>query len=186
VPYRTRRWTRKEYGRLIELGVLHEDDPIELIGGRMIVAEPQNTPHAVAIELAAETLRAALGPGWRVRVQLPIGIGDDSEPQPDIVVVRGAPRDSLRDHPATADLVVEVADSSVRLDRGPKARVYAQAEIPDYWIVNLVDRAVEIYREPGGVSGAPPMEAFTSPGPVRPSHRLRFPDGRIAVDDLLP
>src|SRR5262245_44247125 len=145
---RTRRWTRREYGRLIDLGVLHEDDPIELLEGRLIVAEPQNTPHATAIDLAGETLRRAFGPGWRVRVQLPLALGPDSEPEPDVAGVRGEARDFLTDHPATAALVVEVADSSLRLDRRLKARIYARAAISDYWIVNLVDRVVEVHRDP--------------------------------------
>lgn len=145
---RTRRWTRREYERLIDLDVLHEDDPIELVAGRLIVAEPQQGPHATAIDLTAEVLRQAFGAGWRVRIQLPLALGFESEPEPDLAVVRGAARDFRSQHPTTAALVVEIADSSVRLDRGLKARVYARAGIPDYWIVNLVDRTVEVYRDP--------------------------------------
>ncbi|MEK7387019.1 MAG: Uma2 family endonuclease, partial [candidate division NC10 bacterium] len=137
---RTRRWTRQEYDRLIEIGLLQEDDPIELIEGRLVVAEPQHDPHARAVELVAEALRLALGRGWRIRVQLPLALGPDSEPEPDVSVVRGTPRDAPSGHPTTAALVVEVADSGLRLDRGPKARVYARAGIADYWIVNLIDR----------------------------------------------
>jgi hypothetical protein len=84
VTVRTRRWTRREYGRLIDLGMLHEDDPIELLEGRLVVAEPQHSPHATAIDLAGETLRQAFGPGWRVRVQLPLRLGLDSKPEPDV------------------------------------------------------------------------------------------------------
>ena len=69
---RTRRWTRQEYDRLIELGVLHEDEPVELLDGRLVVREPQRTPHAVATQLVEEALRAAFGTGWSVRVQLPL------------------------------------------------------------------------------------------------------------------
>ncbi len=144
----TRRWTRREYGRLIETGILHEDEPIELIEGRLIVAEPQNTPHAQAIELAADALRTAFGPGWRIRVQLPIALGPDSEPEPDVSVVAGSPRDDRADHPSRPALVLEVADTSVRLDRGVKARVYARGGIPEYWIVNLAARVVEVHRHP--------------------------------------
>src|SRR5262250_124026 len=97
---RTRRWTRREYDRLIELGVLHEDEPIELLAGRLVVREPQRTPHATATQLAADALRAAFGVGWSVRVQLPIALDDESEPEPDVAVVRGAPRDYLREHPS--------------------------------------------------------------------------------------
>jgi Uma2 family endonuclease len=145
---RTRRWTRREYDRLIGLGVLDEDDPIELVAGRLIVAEPQNDPHARAIELVAEAMKTACGPGWRVRVQLPLALGRDSEPDPDIAVVFGSARDAPPGHPTTAALVIEVADASLRVDRGLKARVYARAGIDDYWIVNLVNRTVEVRREP--------------------------------------
>src|SRR5439155_1378488 len=139
---RTRRWTRREYSRLIDVGVLHEDDPIELLEGRLVVAEPQHTPHATAIDLAGEALRQAFGAGWRVRIQLPLGLGPDSEPEPDVAVVRGDARDFLADHPATAALVVEVSDAGLELDRRLKARIYARARITDYWVVNLVDRVV--------------------------------------------
>src|SRR2546422_561144 len=96
---RTRRWTRQEYDRLIELGVLHEDEPLELLDGRLVVREPQRTPHAVATQLVEEALRVAFGTGWSVRVQLPLALDADSEPEPDVAVVQGAPRDHLREHP---------------------------------------------------------------------------------------
>ena len=128
---RTRRWTRREYDRLIELGVLHEDEPIELLAGRLVVREPQRTPHATATQLAAEALRTAFGAGWSVRVQLPIALDDASEPEPDVAVVRGAPRDYLREHPSAPVLVVEIAHDSLRADRTLKARLYARAGIAD-------------------------------------------------------
>lgn len=96
---RTRRWNRKEYGRLIDLGLLHEDEPLELIDGELVVREPQHTPHATAIDLTQEALRSAFGAGWRVRVQLPVALDDASEPEPDVVVVAGAARDYLGEHP---------------------------------------------------------------------------------------
>src|SRR5947207_9959942 len=92
-PVRTRRWTRKEYDRLVEVGLLHEDEPIELIGGELIVAEPKGSPHATAVALAADALRAAFGRGWLVRQQDPIALDDDSEPEPDVAVVVGTARD---------------------------------------------------------------------------------------------
>src|SRR5437867_7142579 len=183
---RDRRWTRKEYGRLIDIGFFDGDNKVELIEGRMIVAEPQNTPHATACELASDALRAAFGPGWRVRMGLPMAMDPDSEPEPDVSVLRGSPRDWLADHPSTAALVVEIAETSVRFDRVVKGRVYAAAGIADYWIVNLRDRVVEVYREPirgtrraryASAHVAHPREALTP---------LAAPDARIAVDELLP
>lgn len=185
---RTRRWTRQEYDRLIEIGLLQEDEPIELIEGRLVVAEPQHDPHARAVELVAEALPLALGRRWRIRVQLPLALGPDSEPEPDVSVVRGTPRDAPSGHPTTAALVVEVADSSLRLDRGPKARVYARAGIADYWIVNLIDRVLEVHREPsgprpGGQSAYAAVHTLYADAIIAP---LAAPPARIAVADLLP
>jgi Uma2 family endonuclease len=84
-PVRTRRWTRKEYERLVELAILHEDEPIELIGGQLIVAEPKGSPHVTAVELTGEALRRAFGPGWAVRTQGPVALDDESGPEPDVV-----------------------------------------------------------------------------------------------------
>ena len=185
---RTRRWTRREYDRLIELGVLHEDEPVELLAGRLVVREPQRTPHATATQLAAEALRAAFGAGWSVRVQLPLALDDESEPEPDVAVVRGAPRDYLREHPSAPALVVEVAHDSLRADRILKARLYARAGIGDYWIENLVEHVHEVHRAPtrprpgrraayADVRRVPPSETIAP---------LAAPAARIVVADLLP
>jgi Uma2 family endonuclease len=183
---RTRRWIRREYGRLIDVGVLHEDDPIELLEGRLVVAEPQHTPHATAIDLGAEGLRRAFGPGWRVRVQLPLGLRGDSEPEPDVAVVRGGARDFLTAHPATAALVVEVADASLRLDRQVKARIYARARVADYWIVNLVDRVVERHRDPAGAGRRARYRTVARLAAGDRLVPLAEPLTSIAVEDLLP
>src|SRR5712691_8237071 len=94
--YQTRRWTRAEYARLIETGVFHPDERLELIGGELIVRERQGASHSLAIELINEALRAAFGAGWRIRVQLPVALDDESEPEPDFSVVPG-PRSRLLD-----------------------------------------------------------------------------------------
>lgn len=184
--FRERRWSRKDYSRLIEVGLLHEDDKIELLAGRLVVAEPQNTPHAKAIELVAEALRAAFGPGWRIRVQLPVALAPDSEPEPDVSVVAGSPRDDVDDHPANPVLVVEVADWSVRLDRRIKAPLYARGSIADYWIVNLVDRTVEVYRAPRREGRIWRYHAIERFGPEETVSPLAAPSARIPVADLLP
>ena len=183
---RTRRWTRQEYDRLIELGVLREDEPIELLAGRLVVREPQHTPHATATQLATEALRTAFGAAWMVRVRLPLALDDESEPEPDVAVVRGAPRDYLREHSSTAVLVVEVAHASLRADRTLKARLYARAGIGDYWIVNLVDRVLEVHRSP---TGPRPRRVYTDIRRIDPSASiapLAAPTARIVVADLLP
>ena len=114
---KTRRWSRVEYERLIEKGIFLPDDRIELLAGELVVREPQGTPHAVGIRLVEEALRCAFGPGWEVRGQLPVALDEESEPEPDVSVVPGEPRDYLADHPSRPVLVVEVAESSVALDR---------------------------------------------------------------------
>ena len=171
---------------MIGAGILHEDEPIELIEGRLIVAEPQNTPHAKAIELVADALRAAFGPGWRIRVQLPIALEPDSEPEPDVSVVAGSPRDDREDHPSHPALVVEVADTSVRLDRAVKARVYARGGIPEYWIVNLVARVLEVHRHPRRRSDRHARYATITRAPPGESVQPLAAARAVAVSDLMP
>ena len=185
---RTRRWTRVEYDKLIETGFLGPGDKIELLGGQLCVSEPQNNPHATAISLGLEAIRHALAPGWHVRVQLPIALDDESEPEPDLAVVSGGPRD-YADHPSRPALVVEVADSSLALDREHKGSLYARARLPEYWIVNLVDRILEVHREPGLDAGAPYGWAYRvllTLGPDEHVTPLAAPSARLLVADFLP
>src|SRR6266571_82611 len=107
---RTYRWTRRAYGRLIDEGILCEDDPVELLNGLLVVKEPQHTPHATAVTLALEALRAAFDSGWVVRPGLPVAAGRWSEPEPDISVVPGSPRDYLNEHHKRQAIVVENAN----------------------------------------------------------------------------
>ena len=185
---KTRRWTRIEYERLIELGVFQPGDPIELIGGELMVAEPQGAPHYTSIRKTARALERAFGPAWEVRTQGPMGLDDESEPEPDVAVVPGDPEDYGSAHPSRADLVVEVSESSLAFDRGHKGSVYARAGILDYWIVNLVDRVLEVYREPIADAAAPfgarysSRADFDASGEVSP---LSAPHGRTEVRDLL-
>jgi Uma2 family endonuclease len=185
----TRRWKRVEYARLIEAGILREDDPVELLDGQLAVREPQHTPHVAATQLVSRALRAAFGPGWDVRVQMPVGLDDESEPEPDIAVVAGSPRDYLDDHPARPALIVEVAHSSLAVDRNVKGPLYARAGVADYWIVNLVDRVLEVYRKPVASTSAGYGWTYGSMrrlGPDTAVTPLAAPSARIAVADLLP
>jgi hypothetical protein len=116
--YQTRRWTRAEYARLIDTGVFHPDERLELIGGELIVRERRGASHSLAIELINEALRAAFGAGWRIRVQLPVALDDESEPEPDFSIVPGTPRQAPLDpKPARPALVVEVAETTLAFDR---------------------------------------------------------------------
>ena len=186
---RTRKWTRVEYDRLIDAEILGSADRIELLGGEMIVKEPQPSPHATAIRLAQRVLTAAFGPGWDVRAQLPLALDDESEPEPDVSVVRGGPRDYRDAHPQRPVLVVEVALSRLRFDREHKGSLYARARVPDYWIVNLADRRLEVHREPIPDAAAPFGWRYTQTVALAGDARacpLAAPDATVTVADLLP
>jgi Uma2 family endonuclease len=186
---RTRRWTRLEYERMIEADILGPDDRIELLEGRLVVREPQHSPHATATRLAQEALGAAFGQGWDVRAGLPLALGPSSEPEPDVSVVRGSPRDFRDAHPTSAVLVVEVAQTSLRLDRTGKAHVYAKAGVPDYWIVNLLTGVLEVYRDPVAIDPERRRWEYRmvrSLGPGESISPLAAPHASIAVADLLP
>ena len=188
-PMRTRQWTRAEYDRLIEIGVFHPGDAVELLGGEIIVAEPQNSPHYTAIGLAEEALRVAFGPGWLIRTQGPIALDAQSEPEPDVAVASGSLRDYSREHPARPVLIVEVAASSLSLDRNHKGSLYARARLEDYWIVNLVDRVLEVYRQPLVDASAPFGWRYASHQTLRPGSSiapLAAPVSAVLVADLLP
>ncbi|HEY3189887.1 MAG TPA: Uma2 family endonuclease, partial [Solirubrobacteraceae bacterium] len=125
---------------MIEIGVFRPDESLELLGGELIVGEPQSSPHYTAIGLVEEALRTALGPGWLVRPHGPLALDEESEPEPDVSLVPGTWREYTTGHPARPVLVVEVAEMSLLFDRRHKGSAYARAGLPDYWIVNLIDR----------------------------------------------
>jgi Uma2 family endonuclease len=147
-PIRTRRWTRVEYDRLIDLGIFRPGEHLELLGGQLMVSEPQGSRHATAVGLVEDALRACFGAGWLVRGQMPIALDEESEPEPDVAVVPGTRHDYAAVHPSRPVLLVEVADSSLADDHGTKATLYARAGVADYWILNLVDRVLEVCRDP--------------------------------------
>jgi Uma2 family endonuclease len=186
---RTRRWTRAEYDRLIDKGMFQPDERLELLAGHLVVREPQGGPHILAIERLNELLRVAFGPEWRVRVQLPIALDDESEPEPDVSVAAGRPLETTEAKPSHLALVVEVAESSLALDRKHKGSLYARARVADYWIVNLVDRALEVYRDPRPDASARygwayrSVESLSAGEHVSP---LAAPTARVSVLDLLP
>ena len=183
------RWTRREYARLIAHGFFDEDDPIELLDGLLLIKEPQSSPHRTAVLLVARTLERAFGDGWFVQVQSPIGLDHRSEPEPDVCVVRGSPRDYSHAHPTRPELVVEVALSGLAMARGRKASAYARGGIADYWIVNLIDRVLEIHRDPAPPGparrrwGYAAIERLGADAVVTP---LAAPGARVSIADLLP
>jgi Uma2 family endonuclease len=180
-----KRWTRDEYDRLVSTGVL-EGRHVQLVEGEILEMTPQGPGHATAIQLAGDALHAAFAPGFGVRMQLPLALGTDSEPEPDVAIVRGAPRDYRDHHPRTAELVVEVSDSTLDFDRGRKSRVYAAAGIPEYWLIDLGARLLEVFREPTEAGGLVVYARQTQMAPHESIAPLARPDVRIKVSDLLP
>jgi Uma2 family endonuclease len=185
---KTRRWRRIEYERLVDLGMF-VGERLELLGGLLVVREPQRSPHAAVVAHIGQVLASAFGVGWHPRLHSPLALDDDSEPEPDVAIVAGSPRDYVTTHPCTAALVVEVADSSLRLDRRIKGRLYARAGLRDYWIVNLVDGVLEVHRQPEPAADTAAgcvyrsVEILHPPATVTP---LAAPSTSIPVADLLP
>jgi Uma2 family endonuclease len=149
-PFPVYRFTVAEYEELMRIGFLDEDSNVELLEGCIVPKMPKYPPHDSRIDLLIHWLIRNLPDGWIVRVQNSI-VTADSVPEPDVAVVRGQPGDYDDRHPTGADtaLIIEVADSTVRSDRA-KAAIYARAGVPEYWIVNLQDRQIEIYSQPRG------------------------------------
>lgn len=182
-----RRWTREEFERAGELGLFQPGERLELIGGEVISkVTPQKSLHATAIGLTTRELERAFPTGHYVRVQLPLALSRFSEPEPDLAVVNGEPRDYAKGHPTTAALVVEVADSTLKLDRGPKASLYAQAGIAEYWIVNLRDQVLELHREPVAAAEEPFGHQYASVTRHPASATVSVNGERVLVRDLLP
>lgn len=147
-----RRLSVDEYHRMIETGILDEDERLELLEGVICAMSPQDEPHAWPIQRLTRILTRVLGDEYDIRVQLPLTLGRSNEPEPDLAIVRAGPRTKGR-HPRTALLVIEVADDSLRKDRTLKAALYARFRVPEYWVVNVVAETIEVFTEPRPRSG---------------------------------
>jgi Uma2 family endonuclease len=179
IASRRRRFTVEEYRRLGEVGILHEDDRVELIDGEIVEMTPIGERHALAVIYLNNALARGLEGRALVSPQNPLRLGPHSEPQPDLVLLRPAV-DRL---PAAPDalLVIEVADTSLAYDRDTKLPRYARAGIPEAWIVDLEGQAVEVHRAPGP-TGYRDVQRLGRGASVSPA---AFPDLRLAVDDIL-
>ncbi len=184
-----RLWTREEYYKMADAGVFRPGERVELIGGRIVTMSPQNSPHATSLLLLHDTLRQIFSVGYVIRIQLPLDLTPVSQPEPDIAVVSGSIRDYAKAHPTTAVLVVEIAESTLVFDRGEKASLYAGAGIPEYWIVNLRNQRLEVYRDPIPMTGESYGYGYrtrtqcAAGDTVTP---LADPQSIIQVADLLP
>jgi Uma2 family endonuclease len=182
------RFSVAQYQRMIETGILTAADKVELLENYVVLKMAKNPPHDGTIDLVKAAL-ATLPPGWMLRVQQTVVLSD-SQPEPDFSVVRGNPRSFVAQHPTTADvgLLIEVADSSLLRDQRDKTRIYARANIPVYWIINLVDRRVEVYTQPSGPTAVPAYGTFQTfqPGDSVPLLLDGAAVGTVPVADLLP
>ena len=175
-------WSREEYDRMIAASVFHPEAKLELIDGDIINMTPQGSLHATAVQLAADKLRQSFLSGFTIRVQMPIAIDDNSEPEPDIAVVIGAARDYKDAHPTNAALIIEVSDTTLSYDRQQKKKLYARTGIQEYWIINLKDKQVEVNRDPQKEEYTQEV-IFRSTQSITP---LANPNNSIFVTDLLP
>ncbi len=139
-----------QYHEMIRTGILTSDDQVELLEGWLIPKMPKNPPHRIVTKLTHNALEKIIPAGYYIDSQEPITLSD-SEPEPDVVIVRGNTRDYQESHPEAEDVlvVIEVSDSTLDKDRGVKKRSYARAGIPIYWIINLIDETCEVYSKPG-------------------------------------
>lgn len=187
-----RRLSLDDYHWLISCGFFERNpvvaDPVEFIDGYLIEMSPNHPPHALAVERLDDVLHVALGGRARVRCQLPITLPEqNSEPEPDVAVVTRQ-HASLRQHPGGGEvlLVCEVADSSLAYDRKVKLDLYARAGIGEYWIINLNDQVLEIYRQPIVVGRRATYQMRLELLPNQRIAPLAFPDVEIALSEIFP
>jgi len=177
-PEQIRPLRRVEYDRLTALGTF-EGERIELIGGALRHMSPIGPRHSSTVDRLTECLVLALAGRARVRVQGSFAADDVSEPQPDLSVLPLADYDT--EHPHEAHLIIEVADASLSYDRGEKSRLYAASGVPEYWVVDLVSRVVEVHRSPSA-AGYREVTVTAKGASLR---LLAFPDVEVAVDGFL-
>jgi Uma2 family endonuclease len=186
-PFPIARFSVEQYHRMIESGAFTEDDRLELIEGWVVQQMAKGPGHEYVVGQTDELLRSLVPAGWHVRNQAPITL-TSSEPEPDLAIVRGDRGDYRRHHPAAAEvaLIIEVPDTSLDTDR-VKGRTYGAAMIAEYWIINLVDRCVEVYTrpDPSSETGYASRSVFRANEMV--SVRVADRDlGALAVNALLP
>jgi len=178
-----RRFTVDEYYAMAEAGILHEDDRVELIEGEIIKMSPINAPHAGHVTRLNRLFTKRLGDKVLLSVQNPIRLGDDTEPQPDVTLLKPRADDYTKSHPKPADvlLVIEVSDSTVDYDRNVKAPLYARAKIPEMWMANLPEKRLEVFRDPSP-KGYKTRQLLEQDDMISP---LAFPEITFRVSEIL-
>lgn len=178
------RWSVDAFHRAAAAGVFADRRPV-LIRGVLLEQGPMNHSHAVALEVLADALRAVFGAGWRVRLQLPLVLGQDTDPVPDAAVLAGSARAATA-HPTTAELVVEVSDTTLQYDLTTKAELYATAGIAEYWVLDVTGRELHVFRDPqpNAGLGVTTYRAHTTHAAGASVAPLAAPHAPVA--DLLP
>jgi Uma2 family endonuclease len=183
------RLTVAQYRAMAHAGILTASDRVELLEGWLVEKMTKNPPHRIATHRVRVALERIVPAGWYVDTQEPIATAD-SEPEPDVAIIRGRTEDYTDRNPGAENvaLVVEIADATLIRDRELKLRVYARAGIPSYWILNLVERRLEIYTKPSGPHPNPSYaeRAVHSPGDCLSVTLTADAIGQVAVNDLLP
>lgn len=180
---RKRGFSADDYQRLGREGILHEDDRVELIGGEIVPMSPIGSRHAACVNLLSGKFSRLVGEEYVVAVQNPISLGNDSEPQPDIALLRDRDDMYASAHPTPDDILplVEVADCSLERDREKAEKTYSKHRIPELWIANLLDEVVERYRSPTP-DGYQDVEIFNRGYTISPE---LLPDVEFPIDDML-
>ena len=175
-------WSIADYHQMIEVGVLDEDDRVELLEGKIVCMSPQRPFHAASVQRSANYLYEMLRGKAYIRTQLPVILGNDSEPEPDIAVVRFENHEYSFRHPEAPDiyLLIEVADWTISKDRKQKARIYGKNQVLEYWILDLQKRQVYIFRQPE--DGSYREELILNSNDTVTMQA--FPDVAIALDAL--
>ncbi|XHR84809.1 MAG: Uma2 family endonuclease [Gloeotrichia echinulata GP01] len=179
-----RLWTVDEYHRMAEAGIFGGDERVELLAGKIIWMSAKGTAHRSAVARTDRLLQNSLRNLALICVQDPVKLNERSEPEPDIAVVKVDPLDYADHHPTPGEiyLIIEVADSSLKVDCETKAKAYSQAGIRDYWVLDVVNRQLHIFREPTE-DGYQNEMILGENGTISP---LQFPDLQIAIFDMLP
>jgi Uma2 family endonuclease len=179
-----KRWTVQDYHRMSQLGLLSPQERTELIAGQITLMAAKSPAHVICRHLLARSLRNQLGNQALVRTQDPLQLDNFSEPEPDLAIVRGSILDYSEHHPGPTDilLVIEVADSTLKYDTEIKDKLYAQSGIADYWIIDLKNRQLHIFRNPTP-SGYINHLILSEPNQASP---LAFPDLAIRLETVLP
>jgi Uma2 family endonuclease len=184
IPAKIRLWNLSEYHHLREKGILHPEEKIELIEGQLIKMSPKGTLHTAATRRIAKTLTNLLVNKAAIYTQDPVELDDNSEPEPDVSIVKIDPNDYVTHHPQTEEiyLIIEVADSSLEYDCEIKAKLYAKSGIEDYWVIDVRERKLYLFRKPEK-TGYQNKQILRETDLITP---LSFPTISVKISELLP